>query len=119
MSGFTGHQGKALYWRNDRAEYGRQEAFPLTLVPGSYKLTYSMAAWKGTPTYKAQILNAETGSSVKSSAALTASPNADGNGAANLSSAANHTLEFNIEQEGNYVISFTDQTNAGGFHEFT
>jgi hypothetical protein len=118
MSGFTGHQGKALYWRNDRAEYGRQEAFPLTLVPGSYKLTYSMAAWKGTPTYKAQILNAETGSSVKSSAALTASPNADGNGAANLSSAANHTLEFNIEEEGNYVISFTDQTNAGGFHEF-
>jgi hypothetical protein len=49
---------------------------------------------------------------------LTASPNAGGSNAANLSSATPHELEFNISEAGNYVISFTDQTSVGGYHEF-
>ena len=45
MQGFNGYQGKAIYWREDRAEYGMQSAFPLSIEPGNYKLTYAMAAW--------------------------------------------------------------------------
>ncbi|MBQ9356949.1 MAG: glycosyl hydrolase family 98 [Prevotella sp.] len=118
FAGFTGHQGKALYWRNDRAEYGRQDAFPLTLQAGSYKLTYSMAAWKDTPTYNVQILNAVSGSVIKTSATFTATPNANGSTSASVSSATNRTLEFDIEQEGNYIICFNDKTTTGGYHEF-
>ncbi|MGX8697808.1 MAG: hypothetical protein ACSW8D_15625, partial [Prevotella sp.] len=118
FNGFTGHQGKALYWRNDRAEYGRQTAYPLTLEPGSYKLTYAMAAWKESPKYKVQVLDATTGSAVASSAVFTASPNANGSQSATVSSAQNRELTFDIANAGNYVISFTDQTSSGGYHEF-
>ena len=118
FNGFTGHQGKALYWRNDRAEYGRQTAYPLTLEPGSYKLTYAMAAWKESPKYKVQVLDATTGSAVASSAVFTASPNANGSQSATVSSAQNRELTFDIAERGNYVISFTDQTTSGGYHEF-
>ncbi len=118
MSGFTGWQGKALYWRNNCAELGRQTGRELTLEPGKYKLCYAMAAWKESPMYKVQILNATTGASVAASKVLTASPNAGGSNAANLSSATPRELEFNISEAGNYVISFTDQTSVGGYHEF-
>ena len=117
FAGFTGYQGKGLYWRNTNAEYGRQTAYPLTLTPGEYKLTYAMAAWKGTPKYKVEILNLSTGATVASSAVFTASPNADGNSSANLSSATQRVLSFTIATEGKYVISFTDQT-GGGYNEF-
>ena len=116
--GFSGYQGKALYWRNDCAEYGRQEQYPLTLGTGSYELTFAMAAWKGEPKYKVSILDANTGNSVAASDVFTATPNANGSTSANLSSAVSRTLTFNISQAGKYVISFTDATNGGGLHEF-
>ena len=118
FSGFSGYQGKALYWRDGNAEYGRQTAYPLTLEAGSYKLTYAMAAWKGTPRYKVSILQASTGTAVAESGVLNAAPNANGNNAANLSSATKRTLEFNVETAGKYVISFTDESTASGLHEF-
>ena len=117
FAGFTGYQGKALYWRNTNAEYGRQSAYPLSLTPGEYKLTFAMAAWKETPKYKVEILNLSTGNAVASSETFTATPNANGSTAANLSSAVERTLAFTIETEGKYVISFTDQT-GGGYNEF-
>jgi len=116
--GFTGYQGKALYWRNDRAEYGRQSAYPLLLEPGNYRLTFAMAAWKESPKYKVQVLDLNTGSTIASSAAFTAAPNAGGSTSANLSSAVLRQLEFSVSQKGNYVIHFHDETAAGGYHEF-
>ena len=115
--GNGGYQEKALYWRNNSAEYGRQTAYPLTLEPGSYKLTFAMAAWKESPKYKVQILSAN-GSAVATSEVYTAAPNANGNTTANLSSAVKRELDFDITSKGKYIISFTDATTTGGYHEF-
>jgi hypothetical protein len=116
---FTGYQGKGLYWRKVRAEYGRQAAYPLTLTYGSYKLSYTMAAWKESPKFKASIINASTGEVVAStSSAYTATPNANGNLSANLSSAVTRSLKFDILADGNYVISFTNATGGSALDEF-
>ncbi len=115
FTGFNGYQGKALYWRINNCEYGRQSAFPLMLDAGEYKLTYVMAAWKGQPNYKARIL-ASDNTVVASSEVHAALPNADGNNAANLSSSQIHELPFEITRSGNYVVSFIN--NGSGFDEF-
>lgn len=114
--GFTGYQSKGLYWRIGRADYGMQNDYLLTLQPGNYKLSFAMAAWKGTPKYKASILNKSTGKAVATSTVLTATPNAEGSTSANLSSAQLHELSFDITEAGNYVIRF--QNNGSGFDEF-
>ena len=75
-----------------------------------------MAAWKYTPQYKVSILNKSTGKAVVTSATHTATPNAEGNTAANLTSARLYELDFNITDAGNYVIRF--QNAGGGFEEF-
>ena len=115
MSGFSGWQGKALYWREVSADYGRQSSYPLTLKPGLYKLTYVMAAWKGSPNYKARILTSG-GSVVATSASQNANPNANGNTGASIASSPVRELIFQINTEGKYIIEFR---NAGsGFEEF-
>ena len=116
MVGFGGYQGKGLYWRNTSAEFGRQSAFPFNLEPGKYKLTWAMAAWKGTPTYTASILPATTGSALATSAALTAAPNANGSTTANLASAKKQELEFTVTQKGKYVVSF--KAAGTGYQEY-
>jgi hypothetical protein len=117
FTGFGGYQNKALYWRNDRAEYGRQTAYPLTLEAGSYRLTFAMAAWKESPKYKVQIVSAN-GTAIATSTAYTAAPNANGSTTADLTSAESRELSFDITAKGKYVISFTDATTSGGYHEF-
>ena len=118
FSGFTGYQGKALYWREECAEYGRQSAYPLTLEPGGYKLTYAMAAWKATPKYKVQVVDAATGSAVATSDVYTATPNANGNTGANLTSAVERVLPFTIEKAGKYVIRFTNESRSSNYDEY-
>ena len=116
FTGLTGYQGKALYWRTTSAEYGRLTNYPLTLNPGKYQLIYAMAAWKGTPTYQANIILKSSGSVIKSSATLTAKPNINGNGAGNISSAERNTLNFEVTTAGNYVIQFKEV--GSGMQEF-
>jgi len=115
FTGFTGYQGKALYWRNTNAEYGRQAAYPLTLAPGEYKLTFAMAAWKASPQYKARILKADN-TAIATSQAYTATPNANGSTSADLTAATRYELPFEVKEQGNYVISFIN--NGSGFDEF-
>ncbi len=115
FSGFTGYQGKALYWRVNNCEYGRQNAFPLLLEEGEYKLTFAMAAWKEKPSYKVRILNSSN-AVVATTEVLAATPNANGNTAANLASATLYELPFEVTQKGNHVISFLN--NGTGFDEF-
>ena len=115
FSGFTGYQGKALYWRINNCEYGRLNDYPLTLDVGAYRLTYAMAAWKEQPKYKARIIGPDN-SIVATTDVLTATPNAAGNTGANLSSAQLRELDFEVSKKGNHVISFLN--NGSGFDEF-
>ncbi len=117
FAGFTGYQGKALYWRNGSAEYGKQAAYPLSLEAGEYKVTFSMAAWKSTPKYKMQVLDA-SGNAVVESDTYIATPNANGNSGANIKSAKTYELPFTVTEAGKYTIRFTDKTTGEGFHEF-
>ena len=117
MEGFNGFQGKALYWRDNCAEYGRQKQYPLTLQKGSYELTYAMAAWKGTPKYKVSIVDLTNGHIIASSDVFTANPNANGDNSADVSGTEIHVLPFDIPTVGSYVISFTDET-GGSWNEF-
>ena len=114
FTGFNGFQGKAIYWREKNAEYGRQAAYPLTLEPGDYKLTFAMAAWAGSPQYKASILNA-AGSSIATSATLTAAPNTNKVLTADVTSAEVKELPFTVTEAGNYIVSFTCN---GGYSEY-
>ena len=114
--GFTGYQGKALFWRTGYAEYGRQSAFPLKLTAGNYKLSFAMAAWKGTPQYKVKILNSAN-SAIKTGT-YQAAPNANGSLSANVSSARMQVLSFRISKEGNYVIHFEEDQSAGFWNEY-
>ncbi|MCR4957188.1 MAG: glycosyl hydrolase family 98 [Prevotella sp.] len=116
MVGFGGWQNKGLYWRNTSCEYGRQSAFPFTLEPGDYELTWAMAAWKGSPTYKASILPTGSSAALATSTTLTAAPNANGSTTANLTAAKTQKLEFTVKTKGNYVISF--KTATDGFLEY-
>ena len=118
FAGFNGHQGKALYWREKYAELGGQSAYPLTLAPGDYKLTFAMAAWKLSPRYKVQILSMDDDSAIATSKLYTASPNADGNQSASVTSAVNRTLAFTVSKEGKYLVRFTNESNSSGLDEY-
>lgn len=117
FSTFTGTYTHALYWRcfgsTAAADYGKLADYPLTLKVGTYKLSYRVAAWNGTPMYKAQILNAD-GSVLKSSDDITATPNASGVLTANLSDTEEKSFEFTVSEQGKYVINFVAQ-NGGEF----
>ncbi|MDE6381223.1 MAG: glycosyl hydrolase family 98 [Muribaculaceae bacterium] len=115
---FKGYQGKALYWRNDRAEYGAQSNYRLNLEPGDYRLTFAMAAWKEKPSYKVVVRSVDSNSIVAESEVFTTTANANGNTSADLSSEPEHEFEFSLPDAGNYIIQFVDQTNGGGYHEF-
>ncbi|MCQ2223683.1 MAG: glycosyl hydrolase family 98 [Bacteroidaceae bacterium] len=123
MVGFSGYQGAALYWREGSCEYGRLSKYPLNLAPGHYKLTYAMAAWKGTPYYRAEVLDPAgqviaTGDDSSTTPRILASPNADGNTSAKVSTARLRTLSFEAAQQGKYVIRFSNYTDGSGFQEF-
>ena len=115
FAGLVGYQGKALYWRTTSAEYGRLNNYRLTLEPGNYELVFVMAAWKGTPTYQAKILNS-SGTAIKSSETLTAKPNINGNFSGDISSAERVTLPFEVQTKGNYIIQFKEV--GSGMQEF-
>ncbi len=112
--GFTGYQGKALYWREVSAEYGSQSDKALTLEPGSYKLTFAMAAWKGNPQYSVTV-KGKDGQAVLTSSSYTAAPNANGDRSADVSSAQLIELPFTVQTAGDYVIRFS---SPGGFNEY-
>lgn len=118
FAGFTGYQGKSLYWRDGYAEYGRQSAYPLTLTEGAYNLTFAQAAWKGSPKYKVQVLDTSN-KVVAESDTYTATPNANGSTSANVSAAKTYKLPFSIEKKGNYTVRFVNMSNSSaGFDEY-
>lgn len=115
---FKGYQGKALYWRNDRAEYGLQRNYTLPLESGYYKLTFAMAAWKEKPSYNVVIRHGESGNIIAQSEVFSTTVNANGSTTADLSAEEEHEFMFNVQEKGDYIIQFVDKTNGGGYHEF-
>ncbi|MDE6340887.1 MAG: glycosyl hydrolase family 98 [Muribaculaceae bacterium] len=115
---FKGYQGKALYWRNGRAEYGAQSDHRLNLEAGSYSLTFAMASWKEKPSYNVVIRNADSNSITAQSEIFTTSVNVNGNTSADVSGEPEYKFDFSIPTAGNYIIQFVDQSSFGGFHEF-
>lgn len=113
--GFTGTYYKGTYWRGLACNYGKQDNYKLHLAPGKYRLTYAMAAWKGTPQYKAQILTS-AGNTLNETQYFTATPNANGSRTSDLSSAEEMKMEFEVKTEGDYIINF--YTNGGDWAEF-
>jgi hypothetical protein len=77
-----------------------------------------MAAWKGTPKYKVQVLDLSTGEQMAVSQTFTATPNANGSSSANVKSAQLRELPFTIAKASNYVISFTNESQSSGLDEF-
>lgn len=117
FSGFTGYQGKALYWREQEANYGKQTSYRLKLQPGKYILKFAMAAWKASPKYKAHVASV-SGTELAVSDAYLASPSVAGNTAGNVKSAVERELKFEVITAGNYVISFTNEDAVAGYDEF-
>lgn len=118
LKDFKGYQGKALYWRNNRAEYGALNNNRLNLEEGEYKLTFAMAAWKASPKFNVVIRNADTNTDVAESEVFTTTVDANGNTSADVSSEELHEFTFSVPEKGNYIIRFNDKTTAGGYHEF-
>lgn len=117
--GFSGYQGKGLYWRNVSAEYGSQEDYPLTLDSSDYTLSFAMAAWKGNPYFQVRIINVDTNECLVESEIFSATPNADGSLMADLSGTETVEIPFTVEEPGNFILSFTDETvEDGSHHEF-
>ncbi len=116
FSGFVGTYNKGLYWKINKCDYGMQDNYRLNLRPGKYELTYAMAAWKGTPQCKAQITTTSGTVLAQEASYSTCTPNANGNGAADLSATPVRKLEFEVTKEANYVITF--KNNGTGFSEF-
>ena len=119
FTGFTGYQGAAFYWRNEKAEFGRQSAYPLKLEVGNYKITYATAAWKGSPRYKVQILSSDGTVIAESPTTYLASPNVNGVTGSSIKSAREYNFEFSIEKADKYIISFVNASStSGGLTEF-
>lgn len=114
ISGFPGTYPKALYWRVADCQYGTQAAYPLKLKAGKYRLIYAMAAWSGSPSYKAQILRGTT--VVATGAAYSSAPNAAKSTSTDLSGVVTRVLEFEIKTPGDYIIKFTAVNS--GYDEF-
>ena len=70
------------------------------------------------PKYKVEILNKSTNEVIASSTTYTATPNANGNNAANLSTAKAYELPFTIEKKANYVIRFSNMSKSDGYDEY-
>ena len=117
FEGFTGFQGKGLYWRSQYAEYGAQADYPLALTSGNYYVQCHMAAWKGEPEYVIEILDAKTGNTIAKSDKYLAEPNAAGEFNADLSATEPHGLKFKIDTDGDYIIRFSNP-NGGDYIEY-
>lgn len=118
FAGFTGFQGKGLYWRSKNAEYGRLTDCQLTLEPGNYRLSFAVAAWKSEPVFDVRILNAGNDAIVAQTAdKYSAEPNANGDKSADLSSTETYSFDFKITTKGNYIIQFNN-SNGGDWDEF-
>ncbi|MDE6551494.1 MAG: glycosyl hydrolase family 98 [Muribaculaceae bacterium] len=118
LKDFKGYQGKALYWRNSRAEYGAINNYRLNLEPGEYKLTFAMAAWKLSPKYNVTIRNADKNTEVAQSEVFTTTVDVNGNTSADVSAEEQHEFKFTVPEKGNYIIRFNDKSTVGGYHEF-
>ncbi|MBR4591561.1 MAG: hypothetical protein IKO36_13025, partial [Bacteroidaceae bacterium] len=108
----AGEFTSAMYWRGwdgnvGYLTYGEQNDHKLHLTPGSYTMTFTNIAWKGTPSYTAAIVT--EGGSVVASQDYSTTINMNGIRTAAITGSAADTksLDFDITTEGDYVIRFS------------
>lgn len=119
FAGFKGFQGKGLYWRNSYAQYGVLEdatqMYDLPLEAGTYHFSFANAAWKNTPTFKAQVKDL-AGNVIVESENLTATPNCNNSQSADVTGTPVHTLDFTLTQKTSVTLNFV--RTSGGYDEY-
>lgn len=115
---FVGDMQNAFYVREisaDKAgyiEYGNVEGYTLPLVYGEYEMTCNVAAWKGSPYVKCEVIDPQ--GDVLASTIVKATPNVNGNQGAYISGSNKVSLSFYSMVKGNYKVRFTPVADAQG-----
>ncbi len=94
------------------AEFGSRWGYALSLLPGTYTLTYNCAAWTGTVYMKCEVIN-ESGS-VVASQITNCSLNLNKNTNVSTADAPQGALSFTVDQTANYYLRWTPVANASG-----
>lgn len=134
--GFSGDFTKALYWCSRDTEIGyasfgelitdymtadgsvdeaslpdgvEADELSLYLKPGKYNVSFKMAAWKGTPTFKFTVVNLnDLDTPLAQFLDYKATPNMDGK-TGKVSGVATYETDFTVETEGYYAMRFEAQ----------
>ena len=94
-------------------EYGLTDNYLLTLEAGSkYQLKYTLAAWKGTPFMKCEIIGPND--EVVISQIDACAPNLNGSTTASTVGATSVKLDFKATASGNYKVKWTPVADAEG-----
>lgn len=120
-----GDMSSAFYCREispDRAgyiEYGGKNGYNLSLVYGEYLLTANVAAWKGAPYLKCEVI--DPAGDVLARRIVKANGNANGNTGARLTGTTVVAMSFYSMTKGNYRVRFSpvadEQGNGGTWQE--
>jgi hypothetical protein len=94
-------------------------SYPLALEARSYNVTFAMAAWKGSPTYKAVVESLDGKTVLARSEEYTAlSPTPMAARPPTSVRQPSTTLPVTVTTPGNYVIRFDCTSTSGSFSEF-
>lgn len=94
------------------AEYGATSGYSLTLLPGSYNISYNAVAWKNSPYLKCEVINSSN--VVVGSQIIQLTKNVNGNLTASTSSSNTGVVNFDVSTTGIYHIRWTPVADADG-----
>ncbi len=94
------------------AEFGSTPGYSLTLLKGSYKLTYNAVAWQGSPYMKCEVFDAS--GKVLGSQIIRLAKNIDRNLNASTSGSNVGTVNFTASSTGSYRFRWTPVANYNG-----
>lgn len=94
------------------AEYGSRWGYALSLLPGTYTLTYNAAAWTGTPYVKCEVMKED--GTVVGSQTIKCSFNLNKSTNVSTVNATKGTVSFTVYTTDNYKIRWTPVANSNG-----
>lgn len=98
------------------AEYGATPGYGISLLPGSYNITYNAVAWKGTPYMKCEVIDAAN--KVVGSQIIQLTKNINGNTGVSTSGSNRGAVNFTVPTTGYYHFRWTpvsDWSGNGGY----